>query len=428
MTSGGKAKRVRIYTNEGDLVGRTPTYLAIVQFLQRENAAGASVFRAVEGFGGAGVLHTTHLVDVLQRLPLVVEWVDAPERVDRLLPHIKEMVARGLITVEEVAVVLNVPYPVRAVSRHLTAEEVMSHEVVSVPPEAPMPRVIEAMLGRLHRALPVVENGIPVGIITNSDMVDRGGLGVRMELLPSLGTDNLRSELDRLSEAGKTARDVMTPSPLTVPASTPLTLVADLMARRRLKRFPVVDADGRLAGMISRLDLLRTVSTHFEADEPEQGAIGLEAGIPISRVMRRDVPTVYPETPVAEVLQSVSSTRLNRAVVVDHDRRVVGIVTDAELLERVTPSLRPGALHSLMQRLPFVHARPEEQVTEQHARARTARELMSTQVPIAEEDTPLGKALAPMLREKAKLIAVVDGAQQLLGIVDRADILRGLVS
>lgn len=428
MTPGGKAKRVRVYTNEGDLVGRTPTYLAIIQLLQRENAAGASVFRAVEGFGGAGVLHTSHLVDVLQRLPLVVEWVDAPDRVERLLPHIKELVARGLITTEDVDVVLNVPHPVRAVSRHIAAEEVMSRNVVSVGPDAPIRHVIEAMLGRLHRAVPVVEHGVPVGIITNSDVVERGGLRVRMELLPSLENDNLESELDRLKADGKTARDVMTPSPVTVPTSTPLTLVADLMARRRLKRFPVVDAEGRLVGMISRLDLLHTVSTHFEADEPDRARVGLEASIPIARIMRRDVPTVFPETPVAEVLQSVSSTRLNRAVVVDHDRHVVGVVTDAELLERVTPSLKPSALHSLMQRLPFVHAKPEDLATKQHARARTAQELMSTTVPVATEDTPLGKALAPMLREKAKLIAVIDNAQQLQGIVDRADILRGLVS
>jgi CBS domain-containing protein len=427
MAPGGKAKRVRIYTSEGDLVGRTPTYLAIVQFLQRENAAGATVLRAVEGFGSAGVLHTAHLVDVLQRLPLVVEWVDSADRVERLLPHIKEMVVRGLITLEDIEIVLDVPHPVRAVSGHVTAGEVMSRNVVSVAPDTPLRRVIEVMLGKLQRAVPVVEDGRPVGLITNSDLVERGGLGVRIELLPSLEADNLQAELNRLGSNPKTARDIMTGSPVTVPASTPLTLVADLMARRRLKRFPVVDDAGRLVGMISRLDLLRTVAAHYERGEAEQATIGLNAEVPISRVMRRDVPTVHPETPVGEVLPAVFSTRLNRAVVVDHERRVVGIVTDAELLERVTPSLRPGALRSLMQRLPFVHASAEDLATEQHARARTAQELMSAHVPIAKADTPLGQALAPMLRGKEKLIAVVDAADRLVGIVDRADILRGLV-
>ncbi len=428
MPSVGKAKRVRIYTSEGDLVGRTPTYLAIVQFLQRENAAGATVLRAVEGFGSAGVLHTSHLVDVLQRLPLVVEWVDAAERVERLLPRIKEMVARGLITMEDVEIVLNAPHPMRSVSRHVVAAEVMSRDVASVPPEAPVRQVIEAMLGKLYRAVPVVERGIPVGIITNSDLVERGGLGVRMELLSSLEADHVQAELERLGANPKTARDIMTALPVTVRASTPLTLVADLMVRRRLKRFPVVDDEDRLVGMISRLDVLQTVAAHYERGEAEQGSIGLAAEIPIGRVMRRDMPTIYPETPVGEVLQAVFSTRLNRAVVVDHERRVLGIVTDAELLERVTPSMRPSALHSLMQRLPFMHPRPEELASEQHAKARSARELMSAHVPIAKEETPIGKALAPMLRGKEKLIAVVDPADRLVGIVDRADILRGLMA
>jgi CBS domain-containing protein len=428
MAPGGKAKRVRIYTSEGDFVGHIPTYLAIIQFLQRENAAGATVLRAVEGFGGAGVLHTSHLVDVLQRLPLVVEWVDAVERVERLMPRIKEMVARGLITMEDVEVVLDVPHALRPVSSHVTAGEAMSRDVAAVPPGAPLREVIEAMLGKLYRAVPVVEQGVPVGIITNSDLVERGGLGVRMELLPRLEAANRQAELDRIGASRKTAADIMTAAPVTVRASTPLTLVADLMARRRLKRFPVVDDQDRLVGMISRLDLLRTVSAHYELGEPERERVGLAAGVPISRVMRRDVPTVYPETAVGEVLQAVFSTRLNRALVVDHDRHVLGLVTDAELLERVTPSMRASALQSLMQRLPFMHPRPEELASEQHARARKAEELMSPHVPIAKEDTPLGKALAHMLRGKEKLIAVVDRGDRLVGIVDRADILRGLVA
>ena len=149
MAPGGTAKRVRIYTSEGALVGRTPTYLAIVQFLQRENAAGATVVRAVEGFGGAGVLHTTHLADVIQRLPLVVEWVDSADRVQRLLPHIKDLVGRGLITMEDVEIVLDVPHPVRPVSGDVSAGDVMSRDVVSVTPETPLRQVIEAMLGKL---------------------------------------------------------------------------------------------------------------------------------------------------------------------------------------------------------------------------------------------------------------------------------------
>jgi CBS domain-containing protein len=423
----GKAKRVRIYLSEGDHVGHKPAHVAIVEFLHNANCAGATVFRGVEGFGEAGEMHTGSLVDVVPRLPLVVEWVDSAERVDRLLERVKGMVVRGLITVEDIHVALYAPHSLRRVSRLISAGEAMSREVVSVARGDPVARVVELLLGKSYRAVPVVENGVPVGIITNSDLVNRGGLGARMELLPSLNPAEFQAELARLAQNHKVAGDIMTPAPVTVHAATPLPQVADVMAHRRLKRLPVTDDQGRLAGVISRVDLLRTVAEGFAGEAAERADVGLNGDMPIARVMRQDVPTVHPDTPVGEVMQAVVSTRLNRAVVVDQARRVVGIVTDAELLDRVTPSLRPGALRSLMHRLPFMRQAAAEMAAEQHAEARAAKDLMSTDVLTAAEEMPLRQAIAAMLQGKYKLAAVVDGERRLVGIVDRADALRGLV-
>ncbi len=102
----GKAKRVRIYVSEGDLHAHRPVHHAIVALLRSEGAAGATVLRAVEGFGAPGVVHTSHLVDIAQHLPMVVEWIDKAEQVERLLPRIKELVKRGLITIDDTEVVL----------------------------------------------------------------------------------------------------------------------------------------------------------------------------------------------------------------------------------------------------------------------------------------------------------------------------------
>lgn len=428
MSFGGKAKRVRIYVNEGDLAGHKPTHLAILELLRKENAAGATMFRGAEGFGGTGEFHSDRFVDiVMPRLPLVIEWVDSVERVERLIGQIEAMVVRGLITVDDTHVLLYAPHPVRRVSSHVTVGEVMTREVASVGPETPAGDVVELMIGKVYRAVPVVENGAPVGIITNSDLLVRGGLRVRMELLSSLDEADVRAELQRLSESGKTAKDIMSSPPVTAHAGTPLPEVADLMVHRRLKRLPVVDESGTLVGMVSRLDLLRTVAEGFSGTDEEPRSVGLNVELPIAEVMRREVPTVHPETPIGEVMQAVISTRLNRAVVVDAERRVVGVVTDAELLERVTPSLRTGALHSLMNRLPFVHRPPAEASLEHHATARVARDLMSTDVPVARHTTPVRDAIGPMLRGKEKLVAVVNDDLRLVGVVDRADLLRGLI-
>jgi CBS domain-containing protein len=136
---------------------------------------------------------------------------------------------------------------------------------------------------------------------------------------------------------------------------------------------------------------------------------------------------VHTETPLAETMQAVVSTRLNLAVVVDDARRVVGLVSDAAVLERITPALRQGALRSLMLRLPFTHPRQGETEVAAHTRAHTAGELMSRGVPTASEETRLSDAIALMLEEHHKILAVTGPDRVLVGIVDRADLLRGLV-
>lgn len=427
MQLAGKARRVRIYVHEGEKVGWKPAHLALLEFLRQHNAQGATVLRGVEGFGATGQIHVSHLVDVAGDLPIVVEWIDSPDIVERLIERVKELVPRGLITVDDTEIVLNRPHPIRQLSSTLTASDVMSRQVASVRKDAPLRQVVELMLGKVYRAVPVVEDGVPVGIITNSDLVHRGGLEIRLELLAALAQTEVRAVLERLGSAAKVAADVMSAGPVTVEARASLPHIADVMTRRRLKRLPVVDERRALVGMVSRVDLLRTAAGAIARSEPVAREMGLRGNVPLSQVMRRDIPMVHPETPLPEVIQAVVSTRLNRALVVDADRKVVGLITDAEVLERVTPSLRSGTLRSLVHRLPFAHPDPGERATEQHARARTAADLMTPAVATASEDTLLGDAIAKMVQGSHKVLAVTDASGRLVGMVDRADLLHGLV-
>jgi CBS domain-containing protein len=422
METLGKAKRVRIYVNEDDRSGGRPLHLAIVELLRRENAQGATVIKGFEGFGATGRLHVSTLVDVAWRLPVVVEWIDTPEQVERLAPRVRELVRHGLITVDDTDVLLFEPHPVRDVTSTARVRDVMSKDVVSVTPSTPVRQVVELTLGKTYRAVPVLENGRPVGIITSSDVVHRGGLGVRLDLLASLDKPALHDTLQKLSEQNRTAADVMTRDPVTVNASAPLPAAAETMVRRRLKRVPVIDDAGALVGMLSRVDLLRTATVGFGGKAPIPREMGLDGDSPLSRVMRRDVPTVHPDSPLPEVFQAVISTRLNRALVVDAERRPVGLVTDAELLERVTPALRSSALRSLMHRLPFGH-RPDEDA---HTRGRHAADVMTRELATVREDVLLSDAIATMLRGNEKVLAVTDASGKLVGMVDRADLLHGL--
>jgi len=423
--SGYQAKRVRIYVSEDDRIGKTPAQHAIVTFLRLNHAAGVTVFRGLEGFGASGRPHSARHPDVSWDLPIVIEWVDTLTRVQELLPELKHLVPPGLITVEDADVVLFARPTLRPVSDAIPVGSIMTREVVRVDRNSTVREAVELMRARSIRALPVVDQDKVVGIITNSDVVKRANLGVRLTLMPGLSTDEQARRMAQLPDC--VAGDIMSSPALVVPIHAPLSQVAVTMVHRRLKRLPVVDENGKLVGIVSRVDLLQTVAD-FGAREREEAPTVLREDAPLSAVMREDVPTVSPEAPLNEVVQAVTSTRLNRALVVDGDRRLLGIVNARAVLERVTPALHPSLLRSLVHRLPFLHVSEEQRDAERHASARTAAELMNKDVVKAGPNVPLREVIAAMVEGHRKLLAVVDEDGRLLGVVDRADLLRGIVN
>lgn len=106
MRLSGDARRVRVYMGESDHWHGKPLATAIIERCRREGFAGATVFRGIAGYGSHSAIHTTHILDLSSDLPLLVEIVDTPERIETiLLPMLDEMVPEGLITVEPVQVV-----------------------------------------------------------------------------------------------------------------------------------------------------------------------------------------------------------------------------------------------------------------------------------------------------------------------------------
>jgi PII-like signaling protein len=101
----GEGTLVRVFIGESDQWHHRPLALAIVERLRREGYSGATVFRGTAGFGARSVLHTAQILRLSEDLPVVVEIVEATERIDPLLVLLDEMVSEGLVTVEKVRVV-----------------------------------------------------------------------------------------------------------------------------------------------------------------------------------------------------------------------------------------------------------------------------------------------------------------------------------
>ena len=104
MTLPRDAMLLRIFIGEDDKFERKPLYEAIVLKAREMHLAGATVLRGPLGFGHASRLHTAKILRLAQDLPLVIEIVDAQDKIDAFLPTLDAMMASGLVTLEKVQV------------------------------------------------------------------------------------------------------------------------------------------------------------------------------------------------------------------------------------------------------------------------------------------------------------------------------------
>jgi PII-like signaling protein len=99
-----KATLLRIFIGESDRWKHKPLYEAIVLKARELHLAGATVLRGPAGFGRSSRLHTSKILRLSYDLPVVIEIVDAEDKIKAFLPVLKEMIKGGLVTLEKVRV------------------------------------------------------------------------------------------------------------------------------------------------------------------------------------------------------------------------------------------------------------------------------------------------------------------------------------
>ena len=147
------------------------------------------------------------------------------------------------------------------------------------------------------------------------------------------------------------AEDLMTRSPIHMPPETPIEVVARALAERGISGAPVVDAAGKLVGVVTESDLLRRLAA--PADAPRSWIAGLfetaaqqaarfarTHGQTAGDVMTRNLITARPETPIAELAHAMEDRNIRRVPVVDGEGRLVGIVSRADLIRAL---MQPAA-------------------------------------------------------------------------------------
>ena len=105
----GERTLMRIHIGERDKHHGKPLYQAIVELLRERHFAGATVLRAIMGFGATAKVRTDRIEVLSLDLPIVIECVDTEENIQAILPELDTMIGGGLITLERARVIMYRP-------------------------------------------------------------------------------------------------------------------------------------------------------------------------------------------------------------------------------------------------------------------------------------------------------------------------------
>jgi PII-like signaling protein len=105
MLKAGNALKVSIYLSEGSRHHGVASEASIVDYLFNHGVSGATVFKGVAGFGVDHHLHSASFVELSDKLPVKIEFIETQEKVDELLPRLIELSGTGMIDILETMIV-----------------------------------------------------------------------------------------------------------------------------------------------------------------------------------------------------------------------------------------------------------------------------------------------------------------------------------
>lgn len=127
------------------------------------------------------------------------------------------------------------------------------------------------------------------------------------------------------------AKDLMIKEVFTLGESDAIALARSLMSVARIRHIPIVNGKGRFVGLVSHRDVLAASVSRLAEIDPDTQAT-LDEGIPLSAIMRTDVTTISPDTPLTEAANILFVHKYGCLPVLDEKKKLVGILTEADFL------------------------------------------------------------------------------------------------
>jgi CBS domain-containing protein len=442
----GKAQCLTVYLDESDQWQGMPLYAAIVQFLRDQGCAGATATRAVAGYGAGTRLHKDSGWHLSSDAPLIIQVVDQPDRIRRMLPQLQEMLHEGLITLHDVEVLKYTHALPHGLPPRLPVRQVMETLLTSVSPTTPVAAIIDVLLEAPFRVLPVVDERRQLqGIISTGDLINADILPMRRGLVrKAMNLDDTTAEaievpLQEARLSSRTAQEIMNRRLHTVRPDQSLREAAEIMLTANVRRLPVVDADGTLVGMLTRTDLLRAAIAspviNSDASRAKQSLARTNSSPgtpvqqqPIENYITTDVATVGEQAPLTEVIDILVLSALKRVVVIDQQHHVRGIISDVDILAHIQEEMRPRFLSVLANWARGKAGRlPTGALHTQLGKARIAADVLNQHVVTVTTTTSVQETIEKMMATGRKILPVVDAEERLVGTISRSDLLRILI-
>jgi CBS domain-containing protein len=419
---------VRVLTHEGARSGRQTVVDALMGLVRREDLAGITVTRALEGYSKHGSLRTSSVVELGDDLPLMIEIADRAERIEPLLPEIAALVSSGMLTVTDARLY----FP----ASRLLVKDIMSPPGPTVDPETPLVQVLQSLLAAGARLIPVVAaDGALQGVITLGHLLRHVDPALAAHLTEGQAGDHAHQHLVRLLQ-GQTASACMQPRPHVLQPDVSVEAAARSLTTHGVTRVPVVDAAGHVVGMLNEHEVVAALVAPLQKAPTGELSTALRrsvlpaAGEPLAAgaLTDRNIPLITENTPLDAVIAAMEGAPAHVVLVVAPDGRAQGVIDEHAVLKHVIPAESGGAGAAIGRLLARAPLQVLAALRGRSGKPLTAHALMRPPLPIVPEQMPVVDALAEMLRaEYDELAVVVDADQRTLGILWRYVALRALV-
>lgn len=97
---GSTGQVLRVFVGETDKYQGVPVYEWLLKKAKEHGLAGGTAVRGIAGFGAHSQMHSSKILDISANLPIVIEIIDMPDKIEQFLPIVEEAIKEGLATIE----------------------------------------------------------------------------------------------------------------------------------------------------------------------------------------------------------------------------------------------------------------------------------------------------------------------------------------